>query len=104
MSEAPERIWFAPDEAETDEYGWAGVVSGKDRLFFETEPAHNPLDTDTVEYVRADRIEALEAERDALREGIFDALGRYQVTHIHAALRTAMSNFERRPRYTGEKR
>ena len=44
----------------------------------------------------ADRIKYLEAERDVLREGIFDALGRYQVTHIHAALRNTMSNVERR--------
>lgn len=44
----------------------------------------------------ADRIEVLEAERDVLRKGIFDALGRYQVTHIHAALRNTVSNIERR--------
>ena len=41
-------------------------------------------------------LRALTAERDVLQEGIFDALGRYQVTHIHAALRNAMSNVERR--------
>jgi len=67
MSEAPERIWFAPDEAETDENGWSGVVSGKDRLFFETEYAHNSLDADIVEYVRADLSEALDAEAERMR-------------------------------------
>jgi len=52
-------------------------------------------------YARADAlVDALEraekaaAERDALREGIFDALGRYQVTHIHAALRAALATQE----------
>jgi len=48
-----------------------------------------------------DYIEALEqefldreAERDRLRAAIEDALGRNQVTHIHAALRAAL---QRRP-------
>ena len=36
----------------------------------------------------ADRIEALEAALQAADEAIEDALGRHQVTHIHAALST----------------
>ena len=47
---APERIWFAPDEGCTDRHGWAGVQSGKDRLYWETDSAHHP-DDDGLPYV-----------------------------------------------------
>lgn len=71
MSEAPDRIWFAPNEAELSSLsGWAGVVSGKDRLYFECDLNHHPDDDDVVPYVRADRIEALEAENRRLREAL----------------------------------
>lgn len=43
-------------------------------------------------YVHKRHYDALTAERDALRAAITDALGRYQVTHIHEGLRATLNN------------
>jgi len=62
MSEAPERIWLQ-DGGDYRQAILCGDVTW----------CEHPVDDADTEYIRAARIEALEAERDALREALREA-------------------------------
>lgn len=86
---APERLfaWSFNNWKE-----WGGWVRGNTRGDTDLGPFNEKERSTGSEYVRADLFDALSAERDALRAAITDALGRYQVTHIHEGLRAALNN------------
>ena len=59
--DAPETIWFAPNDGDLNGKGWAGVCSGEDKLYWETSAAHHPDDNE-IPYTRKDIADARIAE------------------------------------------
>lgn len=65
MSDAPERIWVASNEGREE---WWLAQLGSSVLIDQVDDSSE----DTTAYVRADLFEALQAERDRLREALDD--------------------------------